>query len=122
MDGQELCADPFIKYVEVGDTLPINTVIGPKQYTPIKKKQQYANVKIFSSSDPNPTFVTDSNCQLIGSIAFLFKDTKGGYDRPISLKMTFGGTELAVDATEEKTGDTMMSCFEFLDQIDDGKT
>ena len=122
MDGQELCEDCFIKYVEVGDILPINTVIGPKRYLPIRKKQQYANVQIFASSDPNPTFVTDSNCQFIGLVTFQFKDTKGGSDRPILLKMIFGGTELAVEATEEKTGDTMMAYFEFLDQKDDGKT
>jgi hypothetical protein len=35
--------------------------------------------------------------------------------------MIFGGTELAVEATEEKTGDTMMAYFEFLDQKDNGK-
>jgi hypothetical protein len=66
--------------------------------------------------------VTDSNCQFLGLVTFQFKDTKGGYDRPILLKMIFGGTELAVEATEEKTGDTMMAYFEFLDQKDDGKT
>jgi hypothetical protein len=109
-NGQEFCADCFIKYVEAGDILPINTtVIGPFRYMPIKKKQQDGNVKIFSSSDPNPTFVTDSNCQLIGLVTFQFKDTEGGYDSRISLKMTFGETQLAVEATEEKTGDTMMA-------------
>jgi hypothetical protein len=122
MDGQELCEDCFIKYVEVGDILPINTVIGPKRYLPIRKKQQYANVQIFASSDPNPTFVTDSNCQFIGLVTLQFKDTKEGSDGPILLKMIFGGTELVVEATEEKTGDTMMAYFEFLDQKDDGKT
>jgi hypothetical protein len=44
-DGQELCEDWFIKYVEVGDILPINTVIGPKKYTPIRKKHQRANIR-----------------------------------------------------------------------------
>jgi hypothetical protein len=42
---------------------------------------------------------------LIGLVTFQFKDT----DSRISLKMTFGGTELAVEAIEEKTGDTMMA-------------
>ena len=121
-DGQEFCSDWFRKYVEVGDILPINTVIGPKRYLPIRKKHQRANVQIFASSDPNPTFVTESNCQFIGLVTLQFKDTKEGSDGPILLKMIFGGTELAVEAIEEKTGDTMMAYFEFLDQKDDGKT
>lgn len=122
MDDQELCQDSFIKYVEVGDILPINTVIGPKRYIPIRKNQQCANIQIYASSDRNPTFVTDSNCQLIGLVTIQFKDTKGGYDRPILLKMIFGGAELALEATEEKTGGTVVASFEFLDQKDDGKT
>jgi hypothetical protein len=93
-DGQELCEDCFIKYVEVGDILPINTVIGPKRYLPIRKNQQSANVQIFASSDPNPTFVTDSNCQFIGLVTLQFKDTKGGSDGPsIDLKLFSESTE-----------------------------
>ena len=66
--------------------------------------------------------MTDSNCQLLGLVTLQFKDTRGGSDGPILLKMIFGGTELVVEAIEEKTGDTMVAHFEFLDQKDDGKT
>lgn len=115
MDGRELCEDYFVKYVEVGHILPINTVIGPKKYLPIRKKQKCANVQIFASSDPDPYFVTDSNSQFIGLLTFQFHDSKGELDRPVLLKMIFGGTELAVEAVEEKTGNTVIASFEFLD-------
>jgi hypothetical protein len=57
-------------------------------------KHQRANVQIFASSDPNPTFVTDSNCQFIGLVTLQFKDTKGGSDGPsIDLKLFSESTE-----------------------------
>ncbi|XP_063413780.1 heat shock 70 kDa protein 12A-like [Mytilus trossulus] len=121
MDGRDLCEDFFVKYVAVGDILPINTVIGPKRYMPIRKKQRCANVQVFASSDPDPYFVTDTNSQFIGLLTFQFHDNKGELNRPVLLKMIFGGTELAVEAMEEKTGNTVVASFEFLDPKDQEK-
>lgn len=115
MDGRELCEDYFVKYVRVGDILPINTVIGPKRYTPVRKKQKCANVQIFASTETEPNFVTDADSQFIGLLTFQFHDSKGELERPVLIKMIFGGTELAVEATEENTGKTVIASFEFLD-------
>lgn len=109
------CIDIFSRHVEKGQTLVVDEAQTEREYTPVYKDQTTMSFDVFTSSDNNPRFVTDHCCQKLGKLNVDIPDLTGGKNRKVWVKMIFGGTEIKVEAREERTGRITTAKFEFLD-------
>ena len=60
----------------------------------------------------NPKFIDEEGCQLIGLVRL--KLTVGDVNSKVLVRLIFGGTELKVEAVEEKTGKMTVGHIDFL--------
>lgn len=108
----------FDKFVERDQECGINQVISRK-YVPKDANQRSIRSNIYATTHPNPKFVTDKGCKLIGNVVLSVPATQPGQQRPVMrLDMKFGRTVIEVTAINESTGEEVMVEVDF---IDDGK-
>ncbi|XP_033743555.1 heat shock 70 kDa protein 12A-like [Pecten maximus] len=111
--GIDKCSNVFSKHVEVNQTIPVGEALETQTYTPLYADSKSVVVKIFTSSEENPRYTTDPSCDYLGKIDVPLSP---GSDEntTIEVKMTFGDTELTVEASEEN-GRPLLATFDFLD-------
>ncbi|KAH3833377.1 heat shock 70 kDa protein 12A-like isoform X2 [Dreissena polymorpha] len=106
------CKDVFAKHVTKGQELVVGEPQSKQRYTPLEADQLSLVFDVYISLDPDPKFVTDEGCSQIGKLEVEVPDS--GKDRGVWVNMIFGGTEVTVEATEEKTGKKSKATFDFL--------
>ncbi|XP_060083361.1 heat shock 70 kDa protein 12A-like [Ylistrum balloti] len=111
--GQDKCSDAFSKHVEVNQKVMVGEPLETQRYTPLYADSTSVVVKIFISDEENPRYTTDASCNYLGKIVVPLSP---GSDENtnIEVRMTFGDTELAVEATQEDRK-PLMATFDFLD-------
>lgn len=110
---REKCSGVFSKHVEVNQTVPVGEALETQTYTPLYADSKSVVVKIFTSSDEYPEYTSDPSCNYLGKIDVPL--SPGSNENTIiEVKMTFGDTELAVEASEEN-GRPLLATFDFLD-------
>lgn len=112
--NQIKCMDIFSKHVEKGQTLKVGEAQSDNTYTPVEDSQTSMCFQIYTSTELNPAYITDPGCQKIGQMEVDMPDTSGGRNRSVTCEMIFGGTELEVKATIQKTGKVTKAKFNFL--------
>jgi len=110
--GKVKCKDVFAKHVQKGQELKVGEKQVSQRYTPLEADQLSLVFDIYTSSEADPQFVTDAGCDYIGQLEVDVPDT--GKDRGVWVNMIFGGTELIVEAKEEKTQRVSKASFNFL--------
>ena len=110
--GVSWCDDLFNKHIEVGQTVRVDDDFKAQEYFPIISDMQQAVLEVYASPKPNPTYITDEGCQLVGLIRIEL--TGGDVKAKILVKLIFGGTELKIEALEEKTGKRTIGHVDFL--------
>lgn len=108
------CIDIFSKHVEKGQTLNVGEVQSENTYTPVEENQTSMCFQIYTSTESNPAFVSDEGCEKVGQMEVDMPDTSGGCNRSVVCEMIFGGTELEVKATIQRTGKVTKAKFNFL--------
>lgn len=100
--GQLKCKDIFSVHVEKGQTLEVDEAQSEKTYTPVEPDQDVIDFQFYTCEEQYPMYVTDEGCQKIGKLLVKLPDT-GGLDRPVTVQLIFGGTEIQIKAIEQKT-------------------
>ena len=108
------CKDIFSKHVTKGDTLNFDEVQSEKCYQPVSEDQTAMTLKIYTSTEDDPKFVTENSCTFLGRMEVDMSDTTGGTNRNVICKMRFGGTELEVEALETNTNKVSKVKLNFL--------
>ncbi|KAK3099377.1 hypothetical protein FSP39_003542 [Pinctada imbricata] len=104
MFGKEArCMDIFSKHVTKGSSMNIEEFQSEESYSVVTADQTAMTLKVYTSPEENPKFVTDEGCELLGRIEVDMSDLTGGKDRKVICKMSFAGTELEVEAEEVNT-------------------
>ena len=109
---REVCKDVFHKYMEMGQPLkvgePMTTSLTARPH------QTMARIRVYASTEKQPSYVTDEKSSYLGEVIVNLEDS----DDPsaVEVKMTFGGTELAVETRERNSGQTFKSRFDFLSE------
>jgi len=111
LDGKKIVKDVFHKYMTIGEPTKVGLVVTSLPLS-VQPGQPQAQIRIFASKQPNPVFVTDSDCSYLGKILVDTPDVRDG--GTVEVRMTFGGTELNVEAHEKTTGLSYRSRFDFL--------
>ena len=112
LDGQILCDDLFDKHIEVGQTVTTGEVQKSRIYYPLSDTDTVLPVMLYSSSYKNPMYIDDPGCHCVGT--FLVKSNpnlgKSANDRPLQISISFGRTDIVVEA-KEKDGSTHRADF-----------
>ncbi|KAK3101370.1 hypothetical protein FSP39_003052 [Pinctada imbricata] len=111
--GVSLCTDVFKVMITRNQPLTIDTTF-TNEFRPPNAEDVTADIEVFSSSQKDPKYTTDPECQRIGVMTIEIPDTRKGKDRLIQVRMHFGGTELYVTAVENGTENTVSATFDCL--------
>lgn len=118
--GKNKCKDVFAVHVKKGQELIVGEAQSKQRYTPLEADQVSLVFDIYTSVDEDPQYVTDVGCQYVGQLEVDVPDLAGGKDRGVWVQMIFGGTEVVVEAREEKTNKLTKANFDFLLSSQDG--
>ncbi|WAQ98267.1 HS12B-like protein, partial [Mya arenaria] len=111
--GKLKCKDIFAKHVQRGDELVVGQAQLHKRYTKVEADQTTLGVYIYTSTNDDARYVDDNDCTYLGCLEIEVPpgDSK---ENGIKVSMTFGGTELKVEARDEKYGVKKIANFDFL--------
>lgn len=112
------CVDLFSVHVRAGQVIKIGEEQDEQLYSPSHPLVREIEVTIYSSTETNPTFVTDDSCQRIGSLKIplttnLLAVLNGN---PFGVTFMFGGTEIKVKGVDKFTGTKTEVYLDYLDQ------
>lgn len=110
--GELVCDDIFNIHLCVGEKVRLGEDQPEKEYFLIPG-QTKGVLEIYASNRPNPMFVTEEGCTFLGSVVI---ENPEGFQNSgkIYVKILYGGTELGIEAREEKTGKLTKAYFDFL--------
>ncbi|XP_060064372.1 heat shock 70 kDa protein 12B-like [Ylistrum balloti] len=109
--GKGKVDDLFDIHVVAGECVDFRMPRIVRFYHPSEPDHTAIRFSLYSSIEKNPKYVTDPGCAMIGIFKITMPDTSKGLDRSVMVQMTFGNTELEVDATDK---DTMKKVTDFL--------
>ncbi|KAK3588035.1 hypothetical protein CHS0354_012081 [Potamilus streckersoni] len=110
--GYYKCEDNFKVFIRVGDTvIPGKTMV---QHVCNASTESSANVEIYRTKSKYPIYTDEPGCANIGSIQLQLNNIRSSGLRTIQITMSFGSTELSVQAKEEGTNNAVMAKFNFL--------
>ena len=112
VSGVSWCDDLFNKHIEVGQTVHVNEDFEAHEYFPVTQDMRHGCLEVYASTEKNPTYVDEEGCQHVGIIRIDL--TGGDVKAKVLVKLIFGGTELRVEAVEEKTGKQTIGSVDFL--------
>lgn len=112
--GKQKCKDVFAAHVKKGQELVVGEAQCNQRYIPLEADQMSLIFDIYTSPNENPEYVTDPGCINVGQLEVEVPDLSGGKERGVWVQMIFGGTEIVVEAKEEKTGKISKASFDFL--------
>lgn len=117
-DGIEWCTEVFDVFVTVDQPMALgDTVV--RKYAPAKVGQKTCIINIFSSEKSEVKFVTDLGVIKCGMLTLCLTDVASADGhapklREIQAVMTFGDTEIKVDAVDVTTGTSVGASIDFL--------
>lgn len=111
-DGNDYCGDIFDRHVEIGKPVVSGESQAERSYLPSKKDAKELSFPVYASDQSCPIYTTDPSCKMLGNIIVALEGY--GMDRPVKIHMTFGDTELHVEAVEKNTGRKTKAKFDFL--------
>lgn len=106
-----MCRDIFHKYIENDESVEH----GCMQTVPLTmdKGSTISRVRVYSSTNRDPMFVTDEGCRLLGEMIINVGSIEDASNN-VSVGLSFGKTELTVEAREKTSGQIFRARFDFL--------
>ncbi|XP_060065294.1 heat shock 70 kDa protein 12B-like [Ylistrum balloti] len=108
------CNNVFEVHARMGDSIHIGQACKPSKHVVVSENQKRMQIGIYASNKSEPLYVTDPGCQKLGDIVIDMPDTTNGIKRGNNVSMTFGGTEIEVNAVDIDTGKKHRAFFNFL--------
>ena len=102
----------FCKHIEVGETVRMDDNFEAHEYYPVTNNMTQASLEVYASPQKHIMYVDEVGCQRVGLIKLDL--TGGDINAKVFVKLIFGGTELIVEAKEEKTGKVTVGNVQFL--------
>ena len=86
-----------------GESVDVNEKI-THSFFPMTKDQSALTFTFFAAQTKNPRYVDELGIEELGSLEVDISSTVGEIDRPVEVSLSFGKTEIAVEAKDIKTG------------------
>ncbi|CAC5404261.1 unnamed protein product [Mytilus coruscus] len=102
IDGKEYCEKIFDKLVTINESVPVGSTIN-RLYKATGTTTKTDEFSFFISTNKDPKYTDEDSCSHLGKLTIPLSDPcEGG--RPITAMFYFGGTEIALTATEVNSG------------------
>lgn len=102
-EGIAKCTDSFQTIVKKGAMISLEHNSFERTFLPTYGSDEEASVDIYVSRDHNPLYTFGDGVKRLGSLILKIPDTKKGKNRPITVRISFKGTEIVVTAVEQGT-------------------
>ncbi len=114
IEDKPMCSDIFAVLAKENEKVKIGESKKTSHYKPLRKDQKRIGFSFYTSSNPDPFYVTDAGVRkLPGYIAVESPDTSKGTDRTIELRLFFG-TEIKVVGVDMETKKEATTYIDFL--------
>ncbi|WP_399088165.1 Hsp70 family protein [Streptomyces sp. BBFR2] len=112
--GEKHCKKRFSKLVTRGDLVDTDQE-AYHVYVPLEGTSRKLTFGLYSSTEPNPRYVTDAGCEHLGEITIDLKKVMAFAlkDRGVALYMRFGETEIKARAVVQKSGEEASTTLRF---------
>ena len=105
MNGQTRCKDVFFKYITRGDIIDSGHAVSQVSQA-LNPEETTLQCNIYTSTDTNPRYTTDSTCQRHGTLTIQLPPHTPGQTREIEETLIFCDTEILCRARDLRTGRT----------------
>ncbi|XP_033742406.1 heat shock 70 kDa protein 12A-like [Pecten maximus] len=112
--GKTLCTGCFSVHVRFGESVPVGLTGRSERYWVMEEHQTLLPILIYTSTNPEPTYIDEDGCENIGEVIVEMQNTERGLNRGVDVEFTFGGAELEVTAYDIHTREEQTSYFNFL--------
>ncbi|XP_063432515.1 heat shock 70 kDa protein 12A-like [Mytilus trossulus] len=110
--GEQRCDDTFSMIIEKDQSVPVGTKI-TRGFTTANPYQAKMGMRIFASTQKNPSYVDEENCHFIGD-ATIDIPCPTEQKRSVEVNYIFGNTEISMIAKEELHGSTCNASFNLI--------
>ncbi|UWM47655.1 Hsp70 family protein [Streptomyces carpaticus] len=112
--GEAHCRNRFSKLVTRGGLVD-TAEEAYETFTPLEGMSSMATFNLYSSTEPDPRYVTDPGCECLGTITVDLEKVMAFAldDRGVTLYMKFGETEIKARAVVQKSGDEASTTLRF---------
>ena len=112
---------PFHPLPQVDDSVGVGDCV-QRSYAPARANQKSTVINIFCSEVASVMYTSDANVQMCGKLRIDMPEVhaddipmeKRGKPRELQATMTFGDTEIKVQAVDVLTGKQTKACIDFL--------
>lgn len=111
--GGNYCKDAFNKIAEIGEYIGRDET-RTTEIQPLKADMAKMPVKLYCSTDPNPRYVTEKTCTLLGEIVVDIPRKYRSTRTNVIVTMTFGQTEIIVEGKVEHSNEPVTTVIDFL--------
>ena len=112
-DGIDRCKNIFDTLVAEMQEVEIGKVVRQTR-NPIRYNQKKIRLKVYYSAHKGVRYTDERGCMYLGDILVPMPDVTGDKSRKVDVLVTFGETELHVDAQDRTSGKKMNASFDFL--------
>lgn len=113
-DGYFKCEDIFKVFIKAGTTVvPHKTRVEESLQVPYTSTSEGV-VEIYRSKSETPIYVTDEGCNRIGEIEVTLCERSTATKQMVDVIMSFGDTQLHVEAREHGSANKVSAKFNFL--------
>ncbi|CAC5404260.1 unnamed protein product [Mytilus coruscus] len=109
---KEYCGKVFGKLVTINETVPEGSTIN-RSYQATGTTTKTDRFSFFISTDEDPKYTDEDSCSHLGTLTIPLSDPCEGR-RPLTAQFHFGGTEIALTATEVISGITYEANFNLI--------
>ncbi|XP_060571962.1 heat shock 70 kDa protein 12A-like [Ruditapes philippinarum] len=112
-DGREHCKEIFKKIIEIGEEIPIGVTKEEKSIAAYAS-QEHAAITLFSSTNLDVTYTTESGCQKLGRLIINLPKSQSILDKRHTTYYYFGDTEIHIRVKMAKTNEEFekwIDCF-----------
>ena len=102
----------FSIFVSSGESVDVNEKI-THSFFPMTKEQKALKFTFYAAQSKRPRYVDESGVEEIGSLEVDISSTVGEKERPVEVSLSFGKTEIAVEAKDIKTDKTYSTKLRF---------
>ena len=99
---EAFCDDIFDVHVKINQEVPTNKAVTERTYYPITNDDKLLHITLYRSSKEDPKFVDEEDCKPVGTMEIKIDTSVGktSRDRPVKVKMIFGGSDIKVLAQQ----------------------
>jgi hypothetical protein len=109
--GKDRARDRFYVFVRAGDEIGNQPVV--QTFTPFQSDAASAVFALYATAQRTVRYIDEEGVRQIGKVSVTVPNINRGLDRQIELSMSFGGTEITVEARALPSGEPVTATVDF---------